>query len=78
MEERRRWRFEGSSSTRRERSLGLYCGALRESGILILVFAALDATFNLGKPVSHGVVATWLVIGLAVLVIGVHLDPKGE
>ena len=76
MEERRRWRLEGSS-TKRERSLGLYCGALRESGILILVFAALDATFNLGKPVSHEVAATWLVIGLAVLVIGAHLDPKG-
>ncbi len=56
----------------RERALTLYCEALREGGLLIVVFASLDAWF--GKA-TVGVIG-WILSGLAMLYAGVRMDPE--
>ncbi len=54
--------------------LGLYCEALREAGTLVVVFAALDALFSPAKVSSWVIV--WILVGLALLFIGVRIDPE--
>lgn len=59
--------------TRRVRSL--YCEALREGGLLIVVFASLDAAFEVGKMSRWGLVG-WTLLGAANLLFGIYWEPK--
>ena len=59
----------------RKRALTLYCEALREAGVLVAVFAALDALFSTAK-VSAWIVSAWFLLGLALLYVGVRIDPE--
>jgi hypothetical protein len=59
--------------TRRVRSL--YCEALREGGLLVIVFASLDSAFEVGKMSAWGL-AGWNLIGLANLLFGIYWEPK--
>ncbi|HYL05790.1 MAG TPA: hypothetical protein VE075_07105 [Thermoanaerobaculia bacterium] len=59
--------------TRRARDL--YCEALREGGLLIVVFAALDGGFEVGK-VSNWALASWILGGFTVLLVGIHWEAK--
>ncbi len=56
----------------RERAFALYCEALREGGLLVVVFASLDAWF--GKA-TLGVIV-WILSGIALLYAGIRLDPE--
>ena len=60
---------------RQRRIRGLVCEALRDGGILLLVFSSLDAAFN-AVPVSSCVVVAWEASGAALLVLGIFLDPE--
>ena len=64
---------EGCRVNRRVR--GRYCETLREAGTLLVVFASLDASFELGRA-SAWTLAMWNVIGISILMLGIHLEPK--
>jgi len=51
-----------------------YCEALREGGLLILVFASLDCGFGVGE-VSYWGVAGWNLAGAILLTCGIYLEP---
>ena len=59
--------------TSRVRSL--YCEALREGGLLVVVFASLDGSFEVGK-VSHWALAAWILGGLTTLLLGIYLEAR--
>jgi hypothetical protein len=59
----------------RKRALALYCEALHEAGLLVAVFAALDALFSTVK-VSNWIAVAWVLVGLLLLYIGVRIDPE--
>ena len=63
----------GTPVTRRARAL--YCEALREGGLLVIVFASLDSAFEVGKMSTWGLVA-WNLVGLANLLFGIYWEPK--
>jgi hypothetical protein len=48
---------------------------LREGGLLVVVFAALDASFEVGKMSAWGLVA-WTLVGSANLLLGIYWEPK--
>ena len=52
-----------------------YCEALREGGVLIVVFASLDFGFGVGS-VSHWGLTAWNLGGLALLFLGIFLEPR--
>jgi hypothetical protein len=60
---------------RQRRIRALVCEALRDGGILVMVFSALDAAFN-AVPVSRWAVAAWASGGAALLISGILLDPE--
>ena len=61
----------------KERRRELYCEAIRDVGILVLVFAPLDIV--LGKPNWS---AAWLALlitaAVAAIAFGVHQDPRSK
>ena len=59
--------------TRRVRSL--YCEALREGGVLVIVFTSLDASFEVGRISTWGL-AGWTLVGIANLLLGIYWEPK--
>ena len=59
----------------RKRALALYCEALREAGLLVAVFAALDALFSAVR-VSTWIATAWVLVGLVLLYVGVRIDPE--
>jgi hypothetical protein len=59
--------------TRRVRSL--YCEALREGGLLVIVFTSLDSAFEMGKMSAWGLVG-WTLAGAANLLFGIYWEPK--
>lgn len=63
---------------RRKKAHGYYCGAAREAGILILVFASLDVMLGGSTrcDTSFWNLAAWWCVGLLVFFLGVHLDPE--
>jgi len=61
---------------RQTRLRALYCEALRECGVLVLVFASLDGAFQV-VTVSWWAVLLWAGCGVVLLVLGIHLDPEG-
>ena len=65
--------LEGTPVTRRVRAL--YCEALREGGLLVIVFASLDSAFEVGKMSVWGLVG-WNLFGFANLLLGVYWEPK--
>ena len=58
----------------RERAFALYCEALREGGLLVAVFASLDAWFSPSKVGLWTVL--WILFGLGMLFTGVRMDPE--
>ncbi len=62
------------SSLNRERALALYCEALREAGLLVAIFASLDASFSSTKV--GGWVVAWTLFGLGMLYTGIRIDPE--
>jgi hypothetical protein len=52
-----------------------FCEALREMGMLIMVFAALDRTFNSAR-ISTGALLAWLLVGFAALLTGIYAAPE--
>lgn len=60
---------------RGRRIRGLFCETLRESGMLVVVFASLDGAFN-AVPVSRLAVIAWGASGTALLLFGIFLDPE--
>jgi hypothetical protein len=62
-------------NARGRRIRGLFCEALRESGILVLVFASLDGAFN-AVPVTRWTVVVWGASGAMLLLLGIFLDPE--
>jgi hypothetical protein len=63
----------GIPVTRRVRAR--YCEALREGGLLVIVFTSLDASFEVGG-ISIGGLAGWTLAGLANLLLGIYREPK--
>jgi hypothetical protein len=59
----------------RKKALSLYCEALREAGLLVAVFAALDALFSAVK-VFTWIETAWVLVGLVLLYVGVRIDPE--
>jgi len=43
-------------------------------GMLIMVFAALDRTFN--SAISTGALLAWLLVGFAALLTGIYAAPE--
>jgi hypothetical protein len=43
--------------------------------MLLVVFASLDASFELGRA-SIWSLTMWNVVGLSMLMLGIHLEPK--
>jgi hypothetical protein len=64
-----------SGSERKRKALRLYCEVFREIGALVIVFAQLDVVFG-GAKVSSWTLWGWVVLGVLVLLLGVHLDPE--
>jgi hypothetical protein len=62
-------------SGRQRRIRALFCEALRDGGILVLVFASLDGAFN-AVPVSRWAVLVWGASGAVLLLLGIFLDPE--
>src|ERR1700710_2571576 len=54
----------------RRQIVKFFCEALREMGMLIMVFAALDRTFN--SAISTGALLAWLLVGFAALLTGIY------
>jgi len=61
----------------KKRILTLSCEVAREAGILILVFASLDAAFGMAK-VSFLSLASWNCAGGAMLIAGICMDPEAR
>jgi hypothetical protein len=59
----------------KKRVLALSCEVAREAGILILVFASLDAAFGMAK-VSFLSLASWNCAGSIMLLAGIFMDPE--
>jgi len=51
-----------------------YCEALREGGLLVIVFT-LDSAFEVGKMSAWGR-AGWTLAGAANLLLGIYWEPK--
>ena len=60
---------------RRKKIQGLFCEALREAGVLTVVFSSLDAAFNRVQT-SWFFLAGWALLGSLLLVAGIYLDPE--
>ena len=61
----------------RKRRRELYCEVLRDVGILVLVFAPLDIV--LSRPdLSIGWLALLISAAVAMIVFGVHHDPRSR
>lgn len=63
----------GTPVTRRARTL--FCEALREGGLLVIVFTSLDSAFEVGKMSTWGLVG-WTLTGAANLLLGIYWEPK--
>jgi hypothetical protein len=48
---------------------------LREGGLLVIVFASLDVSFEVGKMSAWGFVG-WALAGAANLLLGIYWEPK--
>jgi hypothetical protein len=66
---------EGAGTLQRRQVAKFFCEALREIGILIMVFAALDRTFN-SAGVSTWALLVWLFVGFAALLTGIYAAPE--
>jgi hypothetical protein len=65
--------LEGTPVTRRVRAR--YCEALREGGLLVIVFTSLDSAFGVGTMSVWRLVG-WTLAGFANLLLGIYWEPK--
>ena len=67
---------QGAGARRGRRQVAkFFCEALREMGILIMVFAALDRTFN-STGISAAALLAWLLVGFVALLTGIYAAPE--
>jgi hypothetical protein len=61
----------------KRRVVALSCEVAREAGILILVFASLDAAFGMAR-VSIFNLTSWNFAGAIMLIAGICVDPEAR
>ena len=66
---------QGAEALRRRQVAKFFCEALREVGILVMVFASLDRTFN-SAGISTWAFLAWLFVGFAALLTGIYAAPE--
>jgi hypothetical protein len=66
---------QGAEEARRRQVVKFFCEALREVGVLVMVFASLDRTFN-SAGISTWAFLVWLFVGFAALLTGIYAAPE--
>jgi hypothetical protein len=56
-------------------ALAVYCESIREAGMLVVVFASLDALFSPQRVSSYWLIV-WIAVGVGMVYAGVRYDPE--